>query len=102
MGAALLASAGNALIPQSANAQVYFDPAIYGDQELRGSAVQSLKESVRRAILQNPELAPSFYQLAILDGLSFDAKTKDYGPDGRVVTAVLNSRDDSKYMSNLK
>jgi len=90
------------LSSQPALANVYFDPAIYGDQELRGSAVQSLKESVRRAILQDPKLVPSFYQLAVLDGLSFDAKSKEFGPDGRVVTAVLNSKDNSEYMQNLK
>ena len=35
-------------------AVVYLDPAMYGDQENRISAVDSLKESVRRAILQKP------------------------------------------------
>jgi len=100
MGATAALFATSSLTP--ASAQVYFDPAIYGDQELRGSAVQSLKEAVRRAILQAPQLAPSFYQLALLDGLSFDASTKDFGPDGRVVTAVLSSKDDTPYMKNLK
>eukprot|EP00566_Odontella_aurita_P012604 CAMPEP_0113584430 /NCGR_PEP_ID=MMETSP0015_2-20120614/33107_1 /TAXON_ID=2838 /ORGANISM="Odontella" /LENGTH=495 /DNA_ID=CAMNT_0000489495 /DNA_START=70 /DNA_END=1554 /DNA_ORIENTATION=+ /assembly_acc=CAM_ASM_000160 len=90
--------------PRPASARVYFDPAMYGDQELRGSAVNSLKEAVRRAVLQRPSLAPSFYQLAILDGLSFDAKSGEFGPDGSVVRAVLNSKDvdSTPYMSNLK
>eukprot|EP00957_Ditylum_brightwellii_P038909 2940241-Ditylum_brightwellii.AAC.1 len=34
--------------PQPANAVVYFDPAMYGDQELRSAAIDSLRESVRR------------------------------------------------------
>lgn len=69
--------------PQSALGEVFFDPAQYGDQELRVGAVDSVRESVRRAILQNPTLAPSFYQLALLDGLSYNAQTKQFGPDGK-------------------
>lgn len=75
---------------------------MYGDQENRSSAVDSLKEAVRRAILQNPTLAPSFYILSLLDGLSYNAKSGEYGPDGRVIAAVLNSKQESLYMSNLK
>ena len=103
--AALIAGAisgVSAMTPQPASAKIYLDPALYGDQELRQSAVNSLKESVRRAILQNPGLAPSFYQLALLDGLSYDIGTGDYGPDGRVIGAVINSKDTSEYMTNLK
>ena len=80
------------MAPQPASAKIFLDPALYGDQELRQSAVNSLKESVRRAVLQNPALAPSFYQLALLDGLSYDIGTGDYGPDGRVIGAVINSK----------
>mmetsp|Transcript_14802 Transcript_14802/g.40898 ORF Transcript_14802/g.40898 Transcript_14802/m.40898 type:complete len:430 (+) Transcript_14802:134-1423(+) len=87
---------------QPANAQVFFDPAQYGDQELRVSAVDSVKESVRRAILKEPKLAPSFYQLSLLDSISFDAKTKEYGPDGSIVKVVLSSKDTSTYMVNLQ
>ena len=77
---------------------------MYGDQENRSSAVDSLKEAVRRAILQNPTLAPSFYTLALLDGLSYNVKSGEFGPDGRIVAAVLNTPNagDSEYMSNLK
>lgn len=87
---------------QPASAKIYLDPAMYGDQELRQSAVNSLKEAVRRAILQDPGLAPSFYQLALLDGLSFDSASGKYGPDGRVIGAVINSKETSEYMTNLK
>jgi hypothetical protein len=87
---------------QPANAQVFFDPAMYGDQELRVSAVFSLKESVRRAILQEPQLAPSFYQLALLDSLSFDANTKEFGPDASILKVVLSSKDTDEYTVNLQ
>jgi len=98
IGASLISTSA----PRPASAQVYFDPAVYGDQELRQSAVNSLKESVRRAILQDPSLVLSFYQLAILDGLSFDSETTDFGPDGRVLVAIQASKNNSPYMTNLK
>jgi Peroxidase len=82
--------------------QVFFDPAQYGDQELRVGAVDSVRESVRRAILQNPTLAPAFYQLALLDGLSYNAQTKAFGPDGKVVIAVLTSKQTDTYTTNLQ
>lgn len=84
------------------NAQVFFDPAQYGDQELRIGAVDSVKESVRRAILQNPQLAPAFYQLALLDGLSYNAETKKYGPDGRILLSVFTSKETDAYTKNLR
>lgn len=89
---------------EPSNAVVYLDPAMYGDQENRSSAVDSLKEAVRRSILQNPTLAPSFYTLALLDGLSYNVKSGDFGPDGRVIAAVLAAKDSdsSLYMANLK
>jgi hypothetical protein len=87
----------------AANAEVYFDPAMYGDQELRVGTVDTVRERTRRAILQNPKLAPSFYQLALLDGLSFNARDEKFGPNGGVIYAVLNSKEkDSEYINNLK
>eukprot|EP00526_Cylindrotheca_closterium_P010724 CAMPEP_0113628076 /NCGR_PEP_ID=MMETSP0017_2-20120614/14548_1 /TAXON_ID=2856 /ORGANISM="Cylindrotheca closterium" /LENGTH=417 /DNA_ID=CAMNT_0000538369 /DNA_START=18 /DNA_END=1271 /DNA_ORIENTATION=+ /assembly_acc=CAM_ASM_000147 len=85
-----------------ANAEVFFDPAMYGDQELRVGTVDSVREKTRRAILQNPKLAPSFYQLALLDGLSFDSKNSRYGPNGGVVYSLFNNKDQSQYMQNLR
>ncbi|GAX11264.1 hypothetical protein FisN_7Lh361 [Fistulifera solaris] len=87
-----------------ANAQVFFDPAMYGDQELRVSAVDSVKERVRRAILENPSLAPSFYHLSLLDGLSYQAKTDKYGPDGTILFQVLGQKAPAsdEYMTNLQ
>ena len=102
--ASTTAGAGLALLqnPSPAAAQVFFDPAQYGDQELRVGAVDSVRESVRRAILKNPRLAPSFYQLALMDGLSYDATTQAFGPDGKVVVSVLSSKKDDDYTKNLK
>jgi hypothetical protein len=102
VGVASAAAAGLFGNQKPANAQVFFDPAMYGDQELRVGTVDSLRESVRRAILKNPKLAPSFYQLALLDGLSFDAKTNAYGPDGSVMKVVLTSKGTDDYTKNLQ
>lgn len=85
-----------------ANAQVFFDPAMYGDQELRVGTVDSVRERTRRAILQNPKLAPSFYKLALLDGLSYDNSDSKYGPNGGVIYSVFNSKENSEYISSLK
>jgi hypothetical protein len=52
--------------------------------------------------LQDPALAPSFYQLALLDGLSYNVANNKYGPNGGVIYAVLNSKEDDAYMSALK
>lgn len=86
-----------------ANAEVFFDPAMYGDQELRVGTVDTVRERTRRAILKKPVLAPAFYQLALLDGLSFNAKEQKYGPNGGVIYALLNSKEkETEYLSNLK
>jgi len=87
---------------EESGAVVYLDPAMYGDQETRLSAVDSLKEAIRRSILQNPQLAPIYYSMAVLEGLSYDPKSGDYGPDGRIVFAILESKDDSEYMKLMK
>jgi len=76
-----------------ASAKVFLDPAMYGDQELRVSAVDSLRESVRRALLQKPALTPYFFELALLDSLSYDVATEEGGPDGSIIKAVVLSKD---------
>lgn len=93
---------GDSIVVPSANAEVFFDPAMYGDQELRVGTVDSVRERARRAILQDPRLAPAFYQLALLDGLTYNAASNKYGPNGGIIYAVLNSKDDSQYVSSLK
>jgi len=100
---ALIAStASAALLPTVTYAQVFMDPAMYGDQELRVSAVDSVKEKVRRAILQKPTLAPSFFQLALLDALSYNVQTNANGPNGAVLKAVLAQKTNDPYLSNLQ
>ncbi|GKY92126.1 hypothetical protein MPSEU_000184000 [Mayamaea pseudoterrestris] len=101
-GASIIAGSSLLLPTTPANAQVFFDPAQYGDQELRVGAVDSVRESVRRAILRNPKLAPSFYQLAVLDALSFNAQTQEYGPDGSVLKLVFSSKETDEYTKNLQ
>eukprot|EP00970_Alexandrium_tamarense_P006152 scaffold1033_cov205-Alexandrium_tamarense.AAC.11 len=75
---------------------------MYGDQELRVSAVDSLRESVRRALLQKPSLTPYFLELALLDSLSYDIETNEGGPDGSVIKAVLSSKEDSAHVKSLQ
>jgi len=101
-GAATFGLLGGTQIAPVANAEVFFDPAMYGDQELRVGTVDSVRERTRRSILQDPKLAPAFYQLALLDGLSYNAANNKYGPNGGIIYAVLNSKDSSQYLSSLK
>ncbi|EED89747.1 predicted protein [Thalassiosira pseudonana CCMP1335] len=99
----LLTIAGiSTLSSTSASARVFLDPAMYGDQELRVSAVDSLRESVRRALLQKPSLTPYFLELALLDSLSYDIETNEGGPDGSVIKAVLSSKEDSAHVKSLQ
>ncbi|KAL3770754.1 hypothetical protein ACHAWU_009661 [Discostella pseudostelligera] len=88
--------------PTAASARVFLDPAMYGDQELRVSAVDSLRESVRRALLQKPTLTPFFLELAMLDSLSYDIETNEGGPDGSIIKAVLTSKDTSAHTKALQ
>ena len=105
---ATLTTAGIALTtattanPSPASARVFLDPAMYGDQELRVSAVDSLRESVRRALLQKPELTPYFFELAMLDSLSYDVETNGGGPDGSIIKAVFSSKDTDEHTKNLQ
>jgi hypothetical protein len=98
------AAAVAAVTARPANAVMFLDPQMYGDQENRVSAVDSLRESVRRAILLRPALAPAFYILALMDGLSFDAKTKEGGPDGSIIQRVLSTPNDkdTPFIKDLK
>ena len=89
-------------IPSQASAKVFLDPAMYGDQELRVSAVDSLRESVRRALLQKPSLTPYFFELALLDSLSYDSQTNEGGPDGSVIKAVFSSKGTDEHTKALQ
>jgi len=90
------------LNPSPASARVFLDPAMYGDQELRVSAVDSLRESVRRALLQKPSLTPYFLELALLDSLSYDQATNQGGPDGSIIKAVVSSKDTDAHTKSLQ
>eukprot|EP00541_Cyclophora_tenuis_P008794 CAMPEP_0116578424 /NCGR_PEP_ID=MMETSP0397-20121206/21699_1 /TAXON_ID=216820 /ORGANISM="Cyclophora tenuis, Strain ECT3854" /LENGTH=426 /DNA_ID=CAMNT_0004107813 /DNA_START=64 /DNA_END=1344 /DNA_ORIENTATION=+ len=99
----LLLGGSSLLLPSNpAQASVFLDPAMYGDQELRVAAVYSLREKVRESILQRPELAPAFFQMSLLDGLSYNIKTRQFGPDGRVVRSIFGSKNDDPYTTALK
>ena len=88
--------------PQPVSAKVFLDPAMYGDQELRVSAVDSLREAVRRSLLQKPALTPYFFELALLDSLSYDASTNEGGPDGSIIKAVFTSKDTDAHTKALQ
>jgi len=90
------------LNPTPASAKVFLDPAMYGDQELRVSAVDSMRESVRRALLQKPALTPYFLELALLDSLSYDTESNEGGPDGSIVKAVFATKDTDAHTKNLQ
>lgn len=94
--------AGEILAPKPALAEVFLDPAMYGDQELRVSAVDSIKEKVRRSILQKPILVTAFYELSLLDGLSYQESTRKFGPDGSVIANVLLSKNTDEYTQHLQ
>ena len=90
-GAAALAgaaAAAAALAPARSEAIVYLDPARYGDQELKNAAIAKCRTRVRDAIVRDPKIAPQFFLLAVLDGLSYEEKTKRGGPDGSVAASV--------------
>ena len=89
-------------VPEPASARVFLDPAMYGDQELRVSAVDSLREAVRRSLLQNPKLVPYFLELALLDGLSYNTATNEGGPDGSVIKAVMSSKETDAHTKSLQ
>jgi len=76
------------LVPTPASAVVYLDPARYGDQELKNAAIAKCRTRVRDAIVRDPKVAPQFFLLALLDGLSYSEKTKKGGPDGTVAASI--------------
>ena len=81
IGGLLLSSVVKA---EPANAKVYFDTDTYGDKELKIATVNKMKQKLRNAILADVTLAPDLLRLAINDALTFDAATRDGGPDGSI------------------
>jgi len=88
LGAAVGAPAALAGYAPPAGAVVYLDPARYGDQELKNAAIAKCRTRVRDAIAKDPAIAPGFFMLALLDGLSYNEKTRKGGPDGTVAASV--------------
>ena len=75
---------GGFMLAKPANAKVYFDTDTYGDKELKIATVNKMKQKLRNAILADNTLAPDLLRLAINDALTFDAATRDGGPDGSI------------------
>ena len=78
---ALLAST---FISKPSKATVYFDLDVYGDKELKIATVNKLKQKLRNAILEDVTVAPLLLELAITDALSYNANTREGGPDGSI------------------
>ena len=75
--------------PDSSNAVVNYDPARYGDKELKVATSNRLRQNIRDVLSQNIHLAPMFLELMIHDGLSYNASTNQGGPDGTVIRIAL-------------
>ena len=88
LASGIAALAGALVAAPDANAVVYLDPARYGDQELKNAAIAKCRTRVRDVIAKDPSLACSFFLLALLDGLSYDEKTRRGGPDGMVAASI--------------
>lgn len=87
-------------IPGQARAAVYLDPDRYGDKELKIATVNKLRQNVRDSILKTPSIAPLFVKVAVQDALTYNAKSEEGGPDGTIVSAILNG--ESSGLSELK
>ena len=77
--------------PPSANAMVYFDPAQYGDKETKSATASRLRQNLRDIIAKDPSLAPLFLELVLHDALSYNAATKQGGPDGSILSIALRA-----------
>eukprot|EP00957_Ditylum_brightwellii_P110213 8406652-Ditylum_brightwellii.AAC.1 len=67
--AAVTASVTYANPPLPSMAVVYVDPDVYGDKELKVATVNKLRQNIRDAINQDPQLAPLFLKVALQDAL---------------------------------
>jgi hypothetical protein len=70
---------------EMAAAQVFFDGDAYGDKELKVATLNKLKQTLRNSMTKNPDLALSFFELAVTDALGFDVSSEDGGLDGSIV-----------------
>lgn len=99
--AAVTASVTYANPPLPSMAVVYVDPDVYGDKELKVATVNKLRQNIRDAINQDPQLAPLFLKVALQDALTYNAETELGGPDGNVVSIIL-SPDAPSALSGLR
>ena len=75
--------------PANTNAMVNFDPARYGDKELKIATGTRLRQNIRDAMTKDLKLAPLFIELVIHDALTYNAATGKGGPDGSIISIVL-------------
>jgi len=85
--------------PQAAQATVFLDPDRYGDKELKIATVNKLRQNIRSILLNKPKLASQFVEIAMLDALTFDAKTGEGGPDGTILGSILSGSSTSPLAS---
>lgn len=70
---------------KSSRGSVFMDTDAYGDKELKQAAINNLKQKLRNSINHSPEVAKSYFELAVCDALGYDAQTSDGGLDGSFV-----------------
>jgi hypothetical protein len=60
----------------------------YGDKELKVAIINQIKQQFRALFEKKPELLVPTFQLAMLDALSFNAKTNEGGMDGSILYRI--------------
>jgi hypothetical protein len=70
------------MVPPAANATVSVDVDVFGDKEMKVSAINSIKQNCRNILQEHPEFLPVFFSLNLHDALSYDAATGAGGPNG--------------------
>ena len=73
----------------TAQAAVMVDPDRYGDKELKMATVNVVKGKVHDLLADKPELLSPVLQLSMHDALTYDASTGEGGPDGGIVSLLL-------------
>jgi len=88
---------------KSVSAKTIFDTDVYGDKELKIATVNKIKQKIRNAILQTPEIAPHLLELAISDALGYDAYNGEGGQDGSILFELsADSQGLNKALAALK
>ena len=79
---AVSAAIGALITEKKAEAAVDFDIDRFGDKELKVSTINRVKQNLRNALAEQPELLGPFVLLALHDGLTFNTETNEGGPNG--------------------